>query len=78
VTADELRELQDRGRFFYEMFPGAAAAETWKRQRDRAERQHDEELKRRRIVASDATFPQDFNMDRSPQNGDVSQYGART
>ena len=35
MTADELRELQDRGRFFYEMFPGAKAAEEWNRQRDR-------------------------------------------
>ena len=31
MTADQLRELQDRGRFFYERFPGAAAAEEWKR-----------------------------------------------
>jgi hypothetical protein len=32
-----LRELQDRGRFFYERFPGAAAAEKWKQQREKAE-----------------------------------------
>ena len=43
MTAEELRELQDRGRFFYEMFPGAAAAEEWKRQREQAEDQFDEE-----------------------------------
>jgi len=34
MTADELRELQDRGRFFYEMFPGAKASDEWKRDRD--------------------------------------------
>jgi hypothetical protein len=28
------RELQKRGRFFYEMFPGAKASEDWQRQRD--------------------------------------------
>jgi len=27
MNAEELRELQDRGKFFYETFPGAAAAE---------------------------------------------------
>jgi hypothetical protein len=37
MTADELRELQDRGRFFYEMFPGAKAADEWKRDRDRVD-----------------------------------------
>ena len=37
MDAALLRELQDRGRFFYERFPGAAAAEEWKRQRERAE-----------------------------------------
>jgi hypothetical protein len=36
MTGDELRELQDRGRFFYQGFPGAAAAEEWKRFQDRA------------------------------------------
>jgi hypothetical protein len=34
MDAELLRELQDRGRFFYERFPGAAAAEEWKRERD--------------------------------------------
>ncbi len=29
--ADELRNLQDRGRFFYEMFPGAKASEPQRR-----------------------------------------------
>jgi hypothetical protein len=37
VNGDVLRELQDRGRFFYEMFPGAKAAEAWRRARDRVE-----------------------------------------
>jgi hypothetical protein len=36
VNADELRELQDRGRF-YEMFPGAKAADAWRRARDRVD-----------------------------------------
>jgi hypothetical protein len=40
MTADQLRELQDRGRFFYERFPGAAAAEDWKRARDAADQKH--------------------------------------
>jgi hypothetical protein len=35
-----LRELQDRGRFFYETFPGAAAAEEWKRIREKADQEH--------------------------------------
>jgi hypothetical protein len=35
MNAGFLRELQDRGRFFYERFPGAAAAEEWKRERAR-------------------------------------------
>jgi hypothetical protein len=39
MDAALLRELQDRGRFFYERFPGAAAAEEWKRHRERAERE---------------------------------------
>ena len=37
MDADFLRQLQDRGRFFYERFPGAAAAEEWTRMRDKAE-----------------------------------------
>lgn len=39
MTADQLRELQERGRFFYERFPGAAAAEEWKRFRDASEQE---------------------------------------
>jgi hypothetical protein len=35
MNAETLRELQDRGRFFYQNFPGAAAADEWRRQRDR-------------------------------------------
>lgn len=30
MNAEILRELQDRGKFFYERFPGAAAAEEWR------------------------------------------------
>ncbi len=37
MNAETLRELQDRGRFFYQNFPGAAAADEWMRQRDRLE-----------------------------------------
>ena len=40
MTADQLHELQDRGRFFYQRFPGAAAAEEWKRVRDAAEQEY--------------------------------------
>ena len=42
MDAALLRELQDRGRFFYERFPGAAAAEEWKRESERGERESDE------------------------------------
>jgi hypothetical protein len=40
MNAERLRELQDRGRFFYERFPGAAVAEEWKRVRDKHEQDH--------------------------------------
>jgi hypothetical protein len=36
-----LREFQQRGRFFYEMFPGAKASDEWQRHRDRMEQEHD-------------------------------------
>jgi hypothetical protein len=39
MEAALLRELQDRGRFFCERLPGAAAAEEWKQQRERAEQE---------------------------------------
>jgi hypothetical protein len=39
MDAALLREWQDRGQFFYERFPGAAAAENWKQQREKAERE---------------------------------------
>ena len=39
--AELLRGLQDRGRFFYERFAGAAAAEEWKRVREKAAQEHD-------------------------------------
>ena len=41
MHAELLRELQDRGRFFYERFPGAAASEEWKRVREKAALEHD-------------------------------------
>jgi hypothetical protein len=37
MQLDVLRELQRRGRFFYEMFPGARASDAWQRQRDQHE-----------------------------------------
>ena len=37
MNAERLRELQARGRFFCEGFPGAAAAEEWLRSRKQAE-----------------------------------------
>ena len=41
MDLDTLRELQQRGRFFYEMFPGASASEEWLQHRDQLEREHD-------------------------------------
>jgi hypothetical protein len=41
MNAEFLRELQDRGRFFYQRFPGAAAAEEWKQMREKAEEEPD-------------------------------------
>jgi hypothetical protein len=35
MNAETLRELQNRGKFFYQTFPGAAAADEWTRHRDR-------------------------------------------
>lgn len=35
MDAELLRQLQDRGRFFSERCPGAAAAEEWKRMREK-------------------------------------------
>jgi hypothetical protein len=37
MELDVLRELQERGRFFWEMFPGAKASDEWQRQRDQIE-----------------------------------------
>ena len=34
MQLEVLRELQERGRFFYEMFPGAQVSDDWQRQRD--------------------------------------------
>jgi hypothetical protein len=38
MELDVLREVQDRGRFFWEMFPGAKASDAWQRQREQMER----------------------------------------
>jgi hypothetical protein len=35
---DVLRTLQERGRFFWEMFPGATVSDEWQRQRKQIER----------------------------------------
>jgi hypothetical protein len=37
MKLDVLRELQSRGCFFYEMFPGVKASDAWQRQRDQRE-----------------------------------------
>jgi hypothetical protein len=37
MNLDLLRELQSRGRSFYEMFPGAKASDAWQRQRNERE-----------------------------------------
>jgi hypothetical protein len=34
MQLEVLRELQRRGRFFYEMFPGAKSSDDWQRQHD--------------------------------------------
>lgn len=41
MELDILRDLQDRGRFFWEVFPGAQASDDWHRQRGQIE-QHEE------------------------------------
>jgi hypothetical protein len=38
MELDVLRELQARGRFFWEMFPGAPASDAWQRQHGQIER----------------------------------------
>jgi hypothetical protein len=37
MELDVLRELQERGRFFWKMFPGAKASDEWQRQREQIE-----------------------------------------
>ena len=44
MDAEMLRDLQQRGRFFYEMFPGAKASDEWQRHRDRMEGEHNARL----------------------------------
>lgn len=41
MDLETLRELQQRGRFFYEMFPGAKASEEWQRHRDQMDREQE-------------------------------------
>jgi hypothetical protein len=41
MDLETLRELQRRGRFFHEMFPGAKASEEWQRHRDQMEREEE-------------------------------------
>jgi hypothetical protein len=50
MELETLQELQRRGRFFYEMFPGGKASEEWERHRDQLER----EKERKRSVPSTA------------------------
>ena len=38
MEPEVLRELQGRGRFFWEMFPGAEASDDWQRQSEQLER----------------------------------------
>ena len=38
MQLEVLRELQGRGRFFWEMFPGAKASNDWQRQSEQLER----------------------------------------
>lgn len=38
MDPDVLRDLEERGRFFWEMLPGAQAGDEWQRQRDRPAR----------------------------------------
>jgi hypothetical protein len=38
MELDVLRELQGRGRLFWEMFPGAKASAEWQRQHEHIER----------------------------------------
>jgi hypothetical protein len=40
MDLDTLRELQQRGRFFYEMFPVAKASDEWQRHRDQLHREN--------------------------------------
>jgi len=58
MTADELREFQDPGRFFYEMFPGAKASDQWKRDRDGLEK-----VDRDKSVSKPATIKPVTNAD---------------
>ena len=44
MDLETLREFQHRGRFFYEMFPGAKASDEWQLHRDQMEEENDARL----------------------------------
>ena len=50
MELEVLRELQGRGRFFWEMFPGAKAANDWQRQSRQLERDEKSAGARRPVV----------------------------
>jgi hypothetical protein len=58
-----LRELQERGRFFWEMFPGAKASDEWQRQREQVEQ--NEKIGPRRSVPATMDGPGDTQADRA-------------
>jgi hypothetical protein len=55
MDLETLRELQQRGRFFYEMFPGAKASEEWLRHRDQLEREHEHHTRSSPSAMNDPT-----------------------
>jgi hypothetical protein len=56
-----LRELQERGRFFWEMFPGAKASDEWQRQREQVEQS--EKIGARRSAVATMGSPEDKQPD---------------
>ena len=67
MQLDVLRELQRRGRFFCEVFPGAKASDAWQRRRD--EHEHSEMApgsRRSRFEADDR--PQQDLAPRTPSD----------
>ena len=55
MDLEMLRQFQQRGRFFYEMFPGAKASEEWQRHRDRLEREHEHHTRSSPSAMNDPT-----------------------